>query len=236
MRCLMLTLKSHHNFDYKLRELNVDFKGESLKFVVLDNLDKTIDHLCKALEENGSGDDPLSEDYCPYFGVLWPSAKGLCQYLFKHKAEFKNKSVLEIGCGLALPSFILKKQGVDVLATDFHRDVPIFLEKNFELNHVKFDYRQLNWREESDEIGKFDFVIGSDILYEGRHPYEVCRALIHYLKPNGQIILADPGRTYIQKFVTSMNELGFKEELLPESVELDGEKREIFVFKFQFTA
>jgi hypothetical protein len=33
-----------------------------------------------------------------------------------------------------------------------------------------------------------------------------------------------------------MNELGFKEELLPESVELDGEKREIFVFKFQFTA
>ncbi len=230
----MATLKSHHNFEYQLRELKVDFKGETLTFVVLDNLDKTIDELCVALEKSGQGKDPLSEDYCPYFGVLWPSAKGLCQYLFQHKNDFVGKKVLEIGCGLALPSFILKKQGVEVLATDFHRDVPIFLEKNFELNQIKFDYLPLNWREENEEIGKFDFVIGSDILYEGRHPLEVCRALIHYLKPNGQIILADPGRTYIQKFVTSMNELGFKETLLPESVELDGEKRDIFVFRFQF--
>lgn len=229
-----MKLKSHHNFEYLLRTLNVDFKGESLNFVVLDNLDKTIDELCAALEKTGQGKDPLSEDYCPYFGVLWPSAKGLCQYVYQHKKDFIGKRVLEIGCGLALPSFILKKQGVDILATDFHRDVPIFLEKNFELNQIRFDYLPLNWREENEEIGKFDFVIGSDILYEGRHPYEVCRALIHYLKPNGQIILADPGRTYIQKFVTSMNELGFQETLLPESVELDGEKRDIFVFKFQF--
>ena len=230
----MQKLKSHHNFEYQLRTLNVDFKGEHLQFVVLDNLDKTIDELCMALENNGEGKDPLSEDYCPYFGVLWPSAKGLCQYLFQHKKEFVGKKVLEIGCGLALPSFILKKQGIDVLATDFHRDVPIFLEKNFQLNQIRFPYQALNWRTESEAIGKFDFVIGSDILYEGRHPFEVCRALIHYLKPNGQIILADPGRTYIQKFVTSMNELGFKETLLPESVELDGEKRDIFVFRFQF--
>ncbi len=230
----MMKIRSHHNFNYLLRELKVDFKGEYLNFVVLDNLDKTIDHLCEALKESGNSDDPLSEDYCPYFGVLWPSAKGLCQYLFTHRKDFKNKSVLEIGCGLALPSFILAKQGVDVTATDFHRDVPIFLEKNFELNQTAFKYLKLNWREEDSEIGKFDYVIGSDILYEGRHPYEVCRALIHYLKPGGKIILADPGRAYIQKFVSSMNDLGFKETLLPESVELDGESRDIFVFKFEF--
>ncbi len=230
-----MIIKSHHQFEYNLRELNVDFSGSNLKFYVLDNLDKTIDHLCSALEQNGNASDPLSEDYCPYFGVLWPSAKGLCQYLFQNINDFKNKSVLEIGCGLALPSFILKKEGIDVVATDFHRDVPLFLKENFKLNNIEFDYRSLNWRDENLELGKFDFVIGSDILYESRHPYEVCHALIRYLKPNGQIILADPGRSYIQKFVTSMNELGFKETLIPESVELDNEKRDIFVFKFQFT-
>ncbi len=238
-----MQILSEHNFSYDLRKITVNIHHTSLEFYVLENLDQTIDKLCNSLEQkqlqNTQGKiDPLSEDYCPYFGVLWPSSKGLCQFILGHKELFKDKSVLEIGCGLALPSFFLKtqfsSQETRIVASDFHRDVPLFLKENFHLNNLEFSYLPMNWRSPPDTFEKFDIVMGSDILYEGRHPYEVCHALIHFLKPGGTILLSDPGRTYIQKFVSAMNELGFKDELFPESVELDGEKREIFVFSFKF--
>jgi len=71
-------------------------------------------------------------------------------------------------------------------------------------------------------------VMGSDILYESKHPREVARGLLRFVKPNGTIILSDPGRTYLQQFVDAMKEESQKEELFPVSVE----GRENFVFLF----
>jgi predicted nicotinamide N-methyase len=230
---LHTSIKSFHDFNYYCKKIDFKIVDLNFKFTILDNLDQTIDDLCKALERNGG--DPLGEDYCPYFGVLWPSAVGLSQYIYKNQHLFKNKKTLEIGSGLSLPSFVLAKLGHEVVASDFHRDVPSFLNENFTNNEVDFNFLNLNWRIQNENIKKFDFVIGSDILYEGRHPFEVCQALVKYLAPNGRIILSDPGRTYIQKFVSAMNELGFKEELFPESVNLEGEKKDIFVFEFKFS-
>ncbi|EQC46439.1 putative methyltransferase [Bacteriovorax sp. BSW11_IV] len=235
-----MKLKSHHDFDYTLRELTVDFPSEkenlSLNFHIIDNLDDAIDRLCEALDkksvETGTQLDPLSEDYCPYFGLVWPSAKGLVQYLLKNKEKFAGKTVLEIGCGLALPSIVLSSFGAKVLATDFHRDVPLFLERNLQLNKAHVDFLQVNWRKEKAELPKFDFVIGSDILYEGQHPLDVPKALCHYLKDDGEIILADPGRSFLPKFLAAMKELSMVETSSIENVTLDGETRDISIHSF----
>lgn len=226
-------MKSNHGFIYNLKTLTVlDFKMTSIR-----DLDESIDTLCEFFGEEDQ-DNSLAEEYCPYFGVLWEASVGLSQHL--SKLDLTNKKMLEIGCGLALPSFLITKMGGDIIATDFHADVPLFLELNQKNNQTYFPYKVMNWRNEIErtktDLGLFDLVIGSDILYESQHPLQVAIALIAFLKPGGKIILSDPGRAYIQKFITAMNDCGYKENfttqvVLPEFTPKN-KQRDIFVFEF----
>jgi predicted nicotinamide N-methyase len=226
-------MKSAHGYIYKTKELDVlDFN-----FTTILDLDESIDILCDFFGEDEQ-DNVLAEQYCPYCGVLWEAGIGLGQYLSTY--DVKNKSVLEIGCGLALPSFVVTRAGGNIIATDFHADVPLFLSVNQTKNNLSFNYRVMNWRDEIErtktDLGTFDLVIGSDILYESQHPKEVASALIAFLKPGGKIILADPGRAYIQQFITAMKELGYKENLTTQTVKAElcqrNKARDIFIFEF----
>jgi predicted nicotinamide N-methyase len=226
-------MKSKHGFEYYLKQTSV----LGVEMTTIRDLDESIDTLCEFFGEDNQ-DNSLAEEYCPYFGVLWEAGVGLSQFL--HKMDLREKKVLEIGCGLALPSFIVTKKGGDIVATDFHDDVPLFLEFNQNKNKIYFPYRVMNWRNEIErtktDLGLFDLVIGSDILYESQHPLQVAKALIAFLNPGGRIILADPGRAYIQKFISSMNELGYKEimstEKVPAEITPKNKDREIFIFEF----
>ena len=209
----------------------------NLDLMTIRDLDESIDILCNHFGE-ADQDKSLAEEHCPYFGVLWEAGTGLSQSLTKEMCE--GKKILEIGCGLALPSFVATRLGGKVIATDFHADVPLFLKRNQEKNDIYFDYQVMNWRQEIERtqstLGLFDLVIGSDILYESQHPLEVARALIAFLNPGGKILLADPGRAYIQKFISSMKELGYPEHFTTQKVaaELTTKNitREIYLFEF----
>jgi predicted nicotinamide N-methyase len=226
-------MKSNHGFEYQIKKMSV----LGFEFTTIRDLDESIDTLCAFFGEEDQ-DNSLAEEYCPYFGVLWEAGIGLSQHL--NRTDVKGKRVLEIGCGLALPSFVVTRGGGEIIATDFHADVPLFLEKNQKKNNIQFAYRIMNWRNEIErtkmDLGLFDLVIGSDILYESQHPMQVAQALIAFLKPGGKIILADPGRAYIQKFISSMNECGYKEHFTTETVSADltpkNKQRDIFIFEF----
>ena len=69
------------------------------------SLDEAIDQVCEVLTDEEQK-DPFAEDLCPYFGILWPAAEALSIYLNEHPALIKNKSVLELGCGLGYPSLV----------------------------------------------------------------------------------------------------------------------------------
>lgn len=226
-------MKSNHGFNYQLKNMSV----LGFEMTTIRDLDESIDTLCEFFGEDDQ-DNSLAEEYCPYFGVLWEAGVGLSQFL--SNIDVRGKKVLEIGCGLALPSFVVTKNGGEIIATDFHADVPLFLSENQKKNNIQFQYRVMNWRNEiertKNDLGHFDIVIGSDILYESQHPMQVAQALIAFLNPGGKIILADPGRAYIQKFITSMNELGYKEkfstEKVPAALTPKNKERDIFIFEF----
>jgi predicted nicotinamide N-methyase len=219
-----------------MRTIKVDYRTQITqrklgnKLYVMEtirNLDEAIDQICEALTPEEQK-DPFAEDLCPYFGILWPAAEGLAIYLNEHPEVVKGKTVLELGCGLGLPSIVASHLGGKVLATDFHPDVEEYFRRNCRHSVVQCDYQRLNWREERTDLGLYDLVMGSDVLYESKHPSEVARGLIKFLAPGGTIILSDPGRSYLQQFVTAMNTEGFKDELIPLSI--DG--KDIFVFRF----
>jgi predicted nicotinamide N-methyase len=217
----------HIKVDYK-RKIEQRRLGDKL-FVMetIRDLDEAIDMVCEALTPEEQK-DPFAEDLCPYFGILWPAAEALGEYLFEHPELIQEKKVLELGCGLGYPSLVAAHLEARVLATDFHPDVEDYFLRNCRHSSVEASYRRLNWRESSEEVGGFEVVMGSDVLYESKHPSEVAQGLIRFLSPGGVILLSDPGRAYLQPFVNAMNEAGYKERL--EAVKI--REKEIFVFLF----
>jgi predicted nicotinamide N-methyase len=185
--------------------------GQKFELFRLHNLDQTIDALFESLKSGG--EESLLEELCPYFGKVWPSARGLCEFL--KTQSLVKRSVLEIGCGLALPSIFAAKKGASVFATDFHPDVPWFLKKNIDLNLTppekgRFRYGSFDWRALGAMNSSWDWIMGSDILYERAHFQEVARALDELATPATQVLVADPGRPYLQSFSDEMIRLGWK--------------------------
>jgi len=224
----MEQLTSFHEITYEIKPKEL----LGIKLYEIRSLDKAIDDLCEKLGDQFM-DDALKEDYCPYFGLVWDAGMGLATYI--QNMDLNGKKILEIGCGLALPSFIATLKGAQVIATDYHHDVERFLKINQETNNINFQYSRINWRKEEMDLGLFDLVIGSDILYESAHPDQVAKALIRNLNKSGKIILADPGRSYIQKFVTSMNQLGYKEIFIPVSIISPKNQKPMDIFIFEFS-
>jgi predicted nicotinamide N-methyase len=147
----------------------------------------------------------------------------------------QGSRVLEVGCGLALPSLVAAKLGAKVTATDFHPEVPLFLRRNLALNEVpEFEFLKMDWQNEfNHRLGLFDWVIGSDILYEKQHPALVARVVSRYLQPEGKIVVADPSRPYLQPFVDEMKRLGFTYETLIRTVPDEPVPKDVFLLTFQ---
>lgn len=179
----------------------------------LEDLDRTIDLVFDHLKKTGQ--EAWLDRHCPYFGVVWPSALALCSRLTPQPGA----RILELGCGLALPSLLGAKLGFETIATDAHVDVPYFLERNRALNlsaaeNARFHYAALDWTQ-TDALdafaaarGPFECVIGSDVLYESSHPEKVVHTLAR-LKPH-QAWITDPGRSYLQRFVDLARDAGFR--------------------------
>jgi predicted nicotinamide N-methyase len=229
---------------YETQQIELQIGNEKFKIECVRDLNKTIDDLFAVLEKQGN--PALLEELCPYFGVIWPSARGLAQHLSSlYPLKFEELRVLEVGCGLALPSLYCARKGAHVVATDFHPEVPRFLERNIALNGIKtLEFRHSNWAEEilsqsqpaTSDREKYHWVIGSDVLYESQHPKPVARALASQLRPDGTIMLADPARPYLQAFADEMQELGFREETkvirVPAEAGAPVSHRDIFVLSF----
>ncbi len=217
--------------EYSKKIDSVRFDSVELSIESLLSLDQTIDELFLYLEKKGN--PSLLETLCPYFGTLWPAARGLSEYLVQlGPSLLSQKSVLEIGCGLAIPSMVCAKLGAQVTATDFHPDILEFLDSNLRRNQIQeVHYVEADWQKEVSDLGTFDWVVGSDILYERAHPAEVSRALTRHLNPNGRLILADPGRPYLQPFVDEMKKIGFDHQL-----KIKNSGQEIFVFEFSLSS
>ena len=110
----------------------------------------------------------ISSASWPIFGVVWPSSLVLAHFLVDYDTH--NKRILEVGCGMALSSLLLNKQESDVTATDRHPEAEKFLQRNTVLNGDScIAFERVDWADSGDDLGLFDLIVGSDLLYEDEH-------------------------------------------------------------------
>ena len=142
----------------------------------------------------------------PFSGVLWPAGVALAEEMSAFPVE--GKRILEAGCGLALPSLVLKRRGADITATDHHPDVEEFLRFNAEANGLPpVPFHLARW--EDAQLGRFDLIIGADLLYEPDHPAQVAAFIARHAARGAQVIIADPGRRQLSAFHKLMVAQGY---------------------------
>jgi 2-polyprenyl-3-methyl-5-hydroxy-6-metoxy-1,4-benzoquinol methylase len=86
----------------------------------------------------------------PYWAIAWPSGVELATRLAG--MDLEGKRVLELGCGLAIPSIVAARGGASVTATDGVPDAVVFAAHNMALNDVEGEVELADWREAQDLV------------------------------------------------------------------------------------
>jgi predicted nicotinamide N-methyase len=128
--------------------------------------------------------------------------------MFVHDIE--GLRVLEVGCGIALASLVLAHRRADITATDRHPQAASFLQKNTVLNHMPaIPFVRTGWEDNTTALGRFDLVIGSDILYDRPHARLLAEFIERHAEESCEVIIVDPGRGIHAQFTRRMTGLGY---------------------------
>ncbi len=183
-----------------------------IETITVNKIDYAIHSLVDRQQYSDSGQQAaalgISSASWPLFGVVWPASRILAATVCLFDLE--GKRVLEIGCGIALSSIVLHQMGVDITASDYHPLAREFLAQNVRMNNLApLNFQTGNWDIANPLLGKFDLIIGSDILYEPAHS-ELVSAFVDQHSGNGvEVIIVDPNRGNRSKFTQKMLSLGY---------------------------
>ena len=140
------------------------------------------------------------EEYLPYWAELWPSGVALARRVAVR--ALRGSRVLELGCGLGLPSLAAALAGGRVLATDWSPQAIALLERNAERNDVALAAATYRWDAPPEPLGApWPLVLASDVLYEARNVPQLLALLPRLAAAGGEVWLADPGRAPAERFL-----------------------------------
>jgi predicted nicotinamide N-methyase len=155
-------------------------------------------------DEEGAAARPI-----PYWARLWPSAEALARALAR-KPPGPGTKVIELGCGLGLPSIVAARGGAAVTATDGHEDAVAFAAHCLALNEQEATVIRADIANDADalaELGPFDLVLAADVLYTVANADALLLILPRLLEPNGEVWLADPDRAGGRRFLAAARSL-----------------------------
>jgi predicted nicotinamide N-methyase len=138
------------------------------------------------------------EEFLPYWAELWPSGVALAWHV--GGLDLAGRRVLELGCGLGLPSLAAALRGAEVLATDWAEDAVALLRENAGRNGIALRVERVRWDEPEPLLGgaPWDLVLGADLLYESRNAEQLAGLLPQL---GGEVLLAEPGRPHAKAFL-----------------------------------
>lgn len=194
---------------FNVREERFEHGGWAVELILPRAADELIDEADYARDER-----------LPYWAELWPSGRGLARHLLDSPGRnppadpdvragetsggWEGVRVLELGCGVALPSLALRSRGADVLATDWYDDALRFARANAARNGLApLRTQSLDWRHPPGGW-RWDLVIAADVLYEARNVAILATLLQRVTAPGGTVLIADPGRLYAGDFLRTM--------------------------------
>lgn len=149
------------------------------------------------------------DERLPYWAEIWPSAIALARHVSTW--SIRGKRVIELGCGLGLPSLAALNQGAVVTATDHYQAALEFTRYNARINTGRdLAVAHLDWHSPAGrDLGKFDLVLAADVLYEQRNVPALASLVPDLLVPNGKVLISNPSRRDTPDFHETLQAKGF---------------------------
>ncbi|XP_041070093.1 EEF1A lysine methyltransferase 3-like [Carcharodon carcharias] len=152
-----------------------------------------------------------------YLGVsafVWEPGLVLCRYFENENIDFTGKKVLELGSGTGIVGILAVLLGGDVTLTD-----KAYVLKQIEYNVVanipttsrhRSKVRALAWGNDQGNFSSdFDFILGSDIVYNPPHFPGLLQTLLHLCNTKTTVYMSS-------NLKAREGAVNFHEELLPK--------------------
>lgn len=171
-----------------------------------------------------------------FWNVTWPAALALARYLAR-KFSYERLNgcrALVFGCGVGLEGLVLAKLGAFVSFLDHIPDALQLVYRNCILNEIEsFETICCCWRNLKDilKIGKYDLLVGSDVLYNPDEMIWIESLLTTTLKTDGIAFFADPGRSNsVINFFSHLVKNGFRVKSLQANLRRASRNQRIRIY------
>src|SRR3954465_14887614 len=104
--------------------------------------------------------------------------------------EIAGRRILELGAGTGIPGIVAASLGGHVVQTDRDELAMHLCRRNGERNGVQVEYRMADWTA-WNETGRYDWILGSDILYGESLHLDIRRIFETNLAAGGRILISD---------------------------------------------
>jgi predicted nicotinamide N-methyase len=140
----------------------------------------------------------------PFWAKVWPSAVALSSFLVQYQDLIKNKTVVEIGAGIGLPSFSIADHVAEITITDYDVDAIDLLQKNIaHLGNQKIKAICADWNYFPTSICA-DVVLLSDTNYATTAFESLLTLIQKFLQKGATIIIATPIRITASPFIEQL--------------------------------
>ena len=155
---------------------------------------------------------------------IWECDQDLLEFLPSiYNDSWKNKNILDMGCGHGLPGIYLLLKGInEICFQDFNKEVLDNITKNY-INQLKNNFR-LNFEKKVNYVDgdwgefqynkKFDIIISGDTLYNNSNYEKIYNLIKNNLNKDGEAFFASKrfyfgvggGSSEFRQYISDRNE------------------------------
>jgi predicted nicotinamide N-methyase len=138
----------------------------------------------------------------PYWAELWPSARALVEVVAAR--DVAGQRVLEVGCGLALPSLVSVARGANATASDVDAAPLAFVAESARASGLELATAVVDFAEPPVALGPFDLVLAADVLYVHASAAQLAVSLPRLLARAGRALLTCPWRGQADRLAAAL--------------------------------
>ena len=204
---------------YKLEFEEVSIRGKHFKILHLKDIEPLI-----------AGKDIFANSLdFPFWVKIWEVEVVLANLVASFPVK-PNTQILELGAGLGVAGMVAASFGHKVTITDYKEEILDFVRVSSYVNNCFSNIRLelLDWLNPK-ELGEFDVIIASEILFHESFFNPLLNVFKKYLKPNGTIYMThDIRRKSLRKFLP-LCEKDYNIGVKKINLSTDDEKYEILI-------